>query len=685
MRVLQQVAKLSASYEFSISHSKSLKRGTLTDIYTANRILTGYAKCSDINAAYKLFEEISHKDIVSWNSLISGFINHGELNTAWFLLRSMRKDGISIDEYTFGSILKGVAYNESLDYGQQVHTLIIKMGFEGNIYSGSALLDMYAKCERVDDSRKVFECMPERNIISWNALISGYAQFGDRQTTFRLLDHMDKESMRLDDGTFSPILTLLDDPKYYRLVLQIRAKIIKNGLESNTTCCNATITAYSECGSIEDAKKVFNDSVGVRDLVTWNSMLAAYIVHNKGELAIRLFIEMQELGFKPDIYTYTSIISSIFEEMHQNQGKSFHGFVIKRGFESSIPVANSLISMYVKSNGKFMEEAITIFETMEVKDRVSWNSIIKGFSQNGFSESALNYFRQMQLKNLVIDQFTFSAVLRSCSDLATLQLGQQIHLLVTKTGLEFNEYVGSSLIFMYSKCGIIADAKKSFGSTSKESSITWNSIIFAYAQHGLGKLALEYFKKMRERQVKLDYITFVAVLTACSHSGLVEEGKEILKSMESVYGIPLRMEHYACGIDLFGRALLLDEAKALMESMPFDPDPMVWKTLLGACRMCGDIELASQVARCLIELEPDEHCTYVILSKMYGHLKKWDDKASLKRMMKERGVRKVPGWSWIEVQNKVHAFNAEDHSHPRCEELYQMLGDLTEEVICSIP
>lgn len=180
MRVLQQVAKLSASYEFSISHSKSLKRGTLTDIYTANRILTGYAKCSDINAAYKLFEEISHKDIVSWNSLISGFINHGELNTAWFLLRSMRKDGISIDEYTFGSILKGVAYNESLDYGQQVHTLIIKMGFEGSIYSGSALLDMYAKCERVDDSRKVFECMPERNIISWNALISGYAQFGDR-------------------------------------------------------------------------------------------------------------------------------------------------------------------------------------------------------------------------------------------------------------------------------------------------------------------------------------------------------------------------------------------------------------------------------------------------------------------------------------------------------------------------
>ena len=185
---------------------------------------------------------------------------------------------------------------------------------------------------------------------------------------------------------------------------------------------------------------------------------------------------------------------------------------------------------------------------------------------------------------------------------------------------------------------------------------------------------------MRDRKVRLDHITFVAVLTACSHIGLVEEGLNFLKSMESDYGIPPRMEHSACAVDLFGRAGRLDEAKTLIETMPFKPDAMVWKTLLGACRVCGDIELATQVASHLLELKPEEHCTYILLSHMYGHLRRWDEKASVTRLMRERGVKKVPGWSWIEIKNQVHAFNAEDQSHPHCKEIYQMLGVLMEEI-----
>jgi pentatricopeptide repeat protein len=178
--------------------------------------------------------------------------------------------------------------------------------------------------------------------------------------------------------------------------------------------------------------------------------------------------------------------------------------------------------------------------------------------------------------------------------------------------------------------------------------------------------------------VKPDHITFVAVLTACSHNGLVEEGRKIIQSMESDFGIPLRMEHYACAVDLFGRAGHLEEAKALIETMPFEPDAMVLKTLLGACRSCGNIELASHVAKKLLELEPEDHSTYVLLSDLYGRLKMWDEKASITRLMRERGVKKVPGWSWIEVKNKVHAFNAEDHSHPQSEEIYELLLQLKE-------
>ncbi|XP_007011666.2 PREDICTED: putative pentatricopeptide repeat-containing protein At3g25970 [Theobroma cacao] len=669
-----------AFYKVLTTHCCAIKLGTLADVYTANKILNAYARCKELHIARKLFAEVLHRDIVSWNTMIAGYVNCGNLETAFEIVKDMKRCGFDFDGYTFGSLLKGVASAYRLEVGQQLHSMIVKMGYEENVYAGSAILDMYAKCEKVGDAYMVFECLPEPNSVSWNALIAGFSQMGDRSTVFWLLDCMEKEGVKVDDGTYAPLLTLLDDIEFYKLTIQIHGKIIKRGLACDNTVCNAMITSYSECGSIGDARKVFDDAVGMRDLVTWNSMLAAYLVHEKEELGFKLFLDMQRLGFEPDIYTYTSILSACFEKAHKSHGKSVHAVVIKRGLEYSVPISNALIAMYLKSNSTSMEEALSLFESMELKDRVSWNSILTGFSQIGLSEDALNFFGKMRGFIVEIDHYALSAVLRSCSDLATLQLGRQVHVLAIKLGFETNDFVASALIFMYSKCGIIQDARKSFEETPKDSSIAWNSIIFGYAQNGQGNDALDLFFLMRDTKVRLDHITFVAVLTACSHIGLVEEGLNFLKSMESDYGIPPRMEHYACAVDLFGRAGRLDEAKPLIESMPFKPDAMVWKTLLGACRVCGDIELAAQVASHLLDLEPEEHCTYIILSNMYGHLRRWGEKASVTRLMRERGVKKVPGWSWIEIKNQVHAFNAEDQSHPHCKEIYQMLGGLMEEI-----
>ncbi|KAJ6991648.1 pentatricopeptide repeat-containing protein [Populus alba x Populus x berolinensis] len=485
--------------------------------------------------------------------------------------------------------------------------------------------------------------MPHKDTVTWNTMITGYVESGNLGAAREFLKSMKRRGFQADGYTFGSILK-------------------------------------GECGLLEDAKRVFDGAVVTRDLVTWNSMLVAYLVHDKDEDAFNLFLEMQGFGFEPDIYTYTCVISACFAAAHKKYGKSFHALVIKRGLEESVTVCNALITMYLKLNNKSMEAALNLFHSMKSKDRVSWNSILTGFSQMGFSEDALKLFGHMRSSLEEIDDYAYSAVLRSCSDLAILQLGQQIHLLTVKTGFDSNDFVASSLIFMYSKCGIIEDAWKCFEDTTKESSITWNSIMFAYAQHGQGDVALDLFSIMREREVKLDHVTFVAVLTACSHIGLVEQGRCFLKSMASDYGIPPRMEHYACAVDLFGRAGYLEEAKALIDSMPFQPNAMVLKTLLGACRACGNIELAAQVASQLLEVEPEEHCTYVILSNMYGHLKRWDDKASVTRLMRERKVKKVPGWSWIEVKNKVHAFKAEDRSHPYSEDVYQILGELMEEM-----
>lgn len=668
-----------ALYSIFITHCRTIKLGLLTDIYTANNILSHYTRCSygGIVLASKLFDEMAHRDTVTWNTMIAGHVNSGNCEAAWELHKVMKRCGFNTDAYAFGSILKGVACACRLDLGEQMHSLIVKMGYEENVYAGSALLDMYAKCKRVEDAFLVFQRMPQRNSVSWNALIAAFVQEGNRDTAFWLFHCMEEEGVRLDDGTFSPLLTLLNEDKFCKSTMQLHCKIIKRGVEFDNNVCNATITSYSECGSLEDAKRVFDGTVGTRDLVTWNSMLAAYLVHGREKIAFRLFLDMQQSGFEPDIYTYTSIISAC---SHKGQGRSFHGLVIKRGLEQSVPICNAVIAMYLDSSNKSVEDALNVFHSMESKDRVSWNSILTGFSQIGFSEDAPEFFRHMRYSAVEIDHYAFSAVLRSCSDLATLQLGQQIHVLTFKSGFELNDFVASSLINMYSKCGIIEDAHKSFEDSTRDSSITWNSIMFAYGQHGQGDVALNLFFQMRERKVKVDHISFVAVLTACSHTGLVEEGRYFLKSMASDYGIPPRMEHYACAIDLFGRAGHLDEAKALVESMPFKPDAMVWKTLLGACRACGDIELAAQVANHLLELEPEEHCTYIILSNMYGRLKRWDDKACMTRLMRERKVKKVPGWSWIEVNNEVHAFIADDRSHPHCKEIYQRLAELMEEI-----
>ncbi|XP_026426396.1 putative pentatricopeptide repeat-containing protein At3g25970 [Papaver somniferum] len=675
-----KLTRSSDFYGVSISHSEAIKSGTVVDTYIANNILSGYSKCKQINLARQLFEEITQRDIVSWNSMITGYVNLGKNNISWELFKAMKRDGFSYDQFTFGSILKGIAWINDLKAGKQVHSMIIKMGYEWNVFSASALLDMYSKCKRIQDAYQVFECIPEPNFVSWNALITGYAQIGDRETAFFLFDRMERHAIGPDDVTFSSLLTLLDDPKLYKVTMQIHAKMIKCGRLIDTAAHNATITSYSECGSIEDSRKVFEDEDGIRDLVTWNSMLAAYVVHDYKSLAVELFIEMQRHGIEQDMYTYSSILSACFGLKHHKEGKSLHGLAIKRGLDQAVPVCNSLIAMYLKSSNTSMEDAIKCFDSMEFKDNVSWNSILTGFSQNGLSEDSLKFFGWMRSRPLPVDQFAFSAVIRSCSDLATLQLGQQIHVLVLKSGFESDDFVSSSLIFMYSKCGVVEDARKSFDATPRCSTITWNSIIFGYAQHGQGNIALDLFLEMNEKNVKPDHITFVAVLTACSHIGLVEKGLTYLNNMEPKYGIRPRMEHFACGVDLLGRAGHVREAKKLIESMPFEADATVLKTLLGACRLHGDLELATEIAKRLLILEPDEHCTYVLLSSMYGHLGSWEEKASIKRLMKERMVKKVPGWSWIEVKNEVHSFNAEDRSHPQHEEVYQRLEELMEEI-----
>ncbi|GER47630.1 pentatricopeptide repeat-containing protein [Striga asiatica] len=679
MKPLHLLNKTTLS-ELAAHHCQAIKLSLTADTYASNNLISRYSKCRDLTSALKLFDDMPHRDIISWNTIIAAYVSSGDFPRAWETLNSMRKQGLSPDGHTLASTLKGVAARSCLICCRQIHSDIIKEGYCSNVHAASALLDVYAKCGRVEDADLVFRSLPTPNRISWNSLISGYVEAGNLVRCLELLSFMEIEDVGPDDATFAPILTLLREVRFYGLVRQLHGKITKRGLELENTVLNALITAYAESGCVDDAKRVFDGSDGYRDLVTWNAMLAAYLEGGSSDgSGFGVFLEMVRLGLKMDAYTYSSMISACSGDLQLGLGKSLHCSVIKLGLDRLVQISNVLISMYLKcNNGQAVEDALKVFDKMDTKDVVSWNTILTGLSQKGMSETCMKVFQKMHIDDMAIEQYAFAAVLRSCSDLATLLLGQQVHVLVIKSGLEWNEYVASALIFMYSKCGILEDCSKSFETSRMETSVTWNSIIFAYAQHGQGRVALDFFYLMVERKVRVDHITFVAALTACSHVGLVDEGLEILKSMEKDYKIAARMENYACAVDLLGRAGRLMEAEELVREMAFEPDcVMVWKTLLGACRACGDIRLATKIGGRLLEMDPGDHCTYILLSDMYGNLRRWDEKASVKRLMREKGVKKVPGWSWIELGHNVHAFNASDHSHPECRQVYWTLQELT--------
>lgn len=286
------------------AHGHAIKAGSFTDTYTANTILTQYSKCGQLVSARKLFDEIPHRDTVSWNAMLAGYVNHGHHERAWVLLKCMKTGGFGFDEYTFGSSLKSAACANCVGFGRQIHLFVIKTGFEGNVFAGSALLDMYAKCKRIDDAYLIFELMPRRNLVSWNAMITGYAQVGDCSGAFCHLNRMEVEGVWPDEATFASLLTLLGEPKYYRLTLQIHAKILKHGEASDTIAYNATITAYSDCGSIKDAERVFNDMEDARDLVSWNSMLAAYVLHDRSWVPCSQALHQNARGWHQTRYVH---------------------------------------------------------------------------------------------------------------------------------------------------------------------------------------------------------------------------------------------------------------------------------------------------------------------------------------------------------------------------------------------
>eukprot|EP01018_Ginkgo_biloba_P029873 Gb_06985 [translate_table: standard] len=643
------------------------------DVATCNMLIAGYAKCGSIGCASRLFNRMSERDIVSWNAIIAGYSQHGFGEEAVKLFCQMQRAGMNPDDFSFASVLSAFARLAALEQGKQVHAHTIKTGYECTVFVGSALVDMYAKCGILGDARRLFDDLPVRNLVSWTVMIAGYAQNVHFKDALQLFCQLQRIGMKLDHFTSASVLSACATPPALEQGKQLHAHFISTGLESYVSVGNALLTMYAKCGSILDARHMF-EIMSERDTVTWNAMISGYVQSRHTEEALKVFYKMKSAALNPDQFTFISVLSACDTMSLLEQSKKVHVHIIKIGYESHAHVSNALLTAYSKCRST--GDACQVFDRIPERNPMSWNLMIIGYVENGLCEEALNLFCAMQHTDTEPNQFTIATALSACARLSTLKQGKQVQAHSIRTGFDSYVPVGNALVDMYAKCGSLEDAYQVFVGMPEQDAVSWNAMISGFAHHGHGLAAHQLFKQMVEAGMKPDHITFIAILSACSHAGLVDEGCHYFDSMSRDHCITPTADHYACVIDLLGRAGHLHMAEEFIKNMPFEPDAIVWGAFLGACRIHGNMKLGKLAAECLIKLEPQNAASYVLLSNIYAAAGRWDDVTNVRKLMKDKGAKKNPGCSWIEVKNTVHQFVVDDRSHPKTEEIYSTLERL---------
>ncbi|XP_061360477.1 pentatricopeptide repeat-containing protein At3g57430, chloroplastic-like [Gastrolobium bilobum] len=641
-----------------------------------------YSKCMDLVAARKVFDGMSQRNVFSWTVMIVASNEHGYYHDGVELFCMMLGHGVLPDGFALSAVLQLCVGLDSVELGEMVHAQVVVGGFLTHAVVGTSLLNMYAKLGKSESSVKVFNTMTELNNVSWNAMISGFTSNGLHLQAFNCFINMIEEGVTPNNLTFISVSKAVGQFGDIKKCHEVHRYASNCGLDCNTLVGTALIDMYSKCGSLSDARVLF-DSKFTSCLVNtpWNAMITGYSQAGSQLEALKLFTTMCQNDIKPDFYTFCCVFNSVAALKCLTSLKETHGMALKCGFDAmNISASNALADAYTKCDS--LEAGEKVFNRMEEKDIVSWTTMVTAYCQYSEWGKALAIFSKMRNEGFEPNHFTLSSVITACGGLCLLEYGQQIHGLICKASLDTDTCIESSLIDMFAKCGNVMEAKKIFERISNPDNVTWTAIISTYAQHGLVEDALQLFRKMEQSVVKVNAVTLLCILFACSHGGMVEDGLEIFYQMEDTYGVVPEMEHYACVVDLLGRVGQLDEAVEFISRMPIEPNEMVWQTLLGACRIHGNAELGETAAQKILSTQPEYPSTYVLLSNTYIESGLYEDAVSLRDVMKKRGIRKEPGYSWISVKGEVHKFYAGDQQHPQKDKIYTMLKELMTNIKC---
>ncbi|KAK9076874.1 hypothetical protein SSX86_005208 [Deinandra increscens subsp. villosa] len=655
------------------------------DIGSLQCVLNGFPENSDTNMKYKeqllaYAIKLSWKDdelskVVSWNKIMSHYYQFGDHLSAINCFLDMNRSNTKHDDVTFIVSLSTVVPLNDLKLGEQIHGMSLKSGFYTHVNVSNSLINMYSKMGCLTSSSRVFNEMDETDVVSWNSMINSYVQSGLMQESFDSYIDMLRDGLKPDCFTLASVLrscSLIPGGSY--LTRQIHAHALKNGLDSDTFVSTTLVDSYSRNGRMEEAEFVFLNRDGF-DLGSWNAMMFGCINSGNIHKAWELFTLLHRKGENPDEITLATMAKACAFLVSLKYGRQVHGYAFKLGVNSDLYLSSSLLDMYIKCGD--MKDAHQVFEEIPSPDEVSWTSMISGCVENGDENRALVIYHKMRQSGVLPDEYTFATLIKACSYSTALEQGRQIHANAIKSNCGVDVYVSTSLIDFYAKCGNIEESYRLFKRTHVENIVIWNAMLVGLAQYGHGKEALDLFNDLKSKANLIpDRVTFIGVLSACSHSGLISEAHTYFDSMVKDYGIKPEIEHYSCLVDALGRGGLVKEAEKIITTMPFEASGSMYRALLGACRVQGDMETGKRVATKLLELEPFDSSAYVLLSNIYAASNQWTKVADARKTMSNKNVKKDPGFSWINIKNKNHVFIVDDRSHPQCEKIYNKVEDM---------
>ncbi|XP_011625363.2 pentatricopeptide repeat-containing protein At2g13600 [Amborella trichopoda] len=678
-----------------VIHAHLTKLGFLSHRFLSLKLLIMYVRCNSFHDANSLFNEMGDRssDLIASNCMISAYSQMG--------------------------------------LSDQAKRLFDKMP-ERNIVSWTALITCLMQCGKVHDACEYFHRIPTQSVVSFTAIISGYVQNGLHIAALKIFREMYRYEVLPNDVTFICIIRGCVCLRWFREGKCVMGQIVRLGFQSYLPVSNSIITLLVRMGDMELARRVFDgmaekdvvswtaildlyvekgefaearklfDAMPERNEVSWSAMIARYSQNGEADEALKLYGHMVSEGLRPNLSTFSSILSVSASLEDLKLGKKIHGYVLKLGFDSNVFIGSPLIDMYAKC-GK-TKEAKMVFEMIPEKNTVSWNSMIAGLSHNGLVEEALQLFEQMPERNVVSwnaiisgyvqnelceqglelysvmetsgelpNQSTFSSVLRACASIASLERGRNIHGKIVKFGVQYDVFMGTALTDMYAKSGDIESAKLVFHRMPEKNEISFTAMIQGLADNGFGEEALILFEKMEESDIAPTELTFLGVLFACAHCGMVNRGKHYFDQMQSKYHIKPKGKHYTSMVDLLARAGLLQEAENFLSDIPFDAEANSWASLLSACKTYKDHEMGERVAGKLWELEQNNSAGYVLLSNIYASVGQWSDVSRVRKLMKEKGLKKGGGCSWIEVKDMVHTFYVGDKCHEESDQIFEVL------------